>query len=133
MPNSSRDWCESNGADGMEMVNSAQYHNGLDQLWNALKDEDGNLDTEGKDVYTLAAEEIGDLRCLLKAQEQHSAVVEAEVRAAHAITGHFMDKFYSHRDALLIISKILKAFPWASREAPALIKLAENTLEGKYN
>ena len=121
---------------GMELVNSAQYHEGLDQLWNALRDEDGNLDCQGKDVFTLVAEEIGDLRCLLKAQERHSAVVEAEVKAAYAVTGHFMDKFYSHRDALSIITKILRGLGWSDRAHSVyttMIELAEDTIEGRYN
>lgn len=54
-------------ANGMEMVNSAQYHHGLDQLWGALTDGDENFDTRGLDVYSLAAEAIEE-RNALRAQ-----------------------------------------------------------------
>ncbi len=51
--------------DGMELVNSAQYHSGLNKLWHAMRDENGNVETRGLDVFTLAAEameERNDLR-----------------------------------------------------------------------
>lgn len=123
-------------ADGMEMVNSAQYHAGLNQLWNALRDEDGNLDTQGQDVYTLAAEAIEErnaLQCLLDAGDQYSDTLEEEVRALKCLNRNLWDRIHINRTALSIISNVSKAIRWGGRAAPTLIELAEETLEGKYN
>lgn len=122
--------------DGMELVNSAQYHEGIDKLWNALKDEDGNLDTQGKNVYTLAAEAIEErdgLYCMLDAGNAYEADLEADLQALRCLNNNLWNRIHILRSALSIISNVSSAIGWRGCAFSSWIKLAKDTLEGKYN
>lgn len=125
------DWCESNGADSMTLVNRDQYRAGIDKLWSALTDEDGNLDTRGQDVYTLAAEAIKERNDLRKENDR--------------IRNHidwFVERCSMYRDILAFITRLARGLLFPSGpnysvtprvRLNAICKLATDTLEGKYN
>lgn len=117
---------------GMELVNSAQYHAGIDKLWGAMKDEDGNLDTRGLDCFTLAAEAIEE-------RNELREKVKREIQSVNFLG----DRCNVYRGALAIITRLSRGFSMPPlgpnfRVGPdarmdAVLDLATKTLQGKYN